>query len=96
MIRENIPGGENSRYKCSEVGSLACLRDPKKAVVSGARRVSGRVVQDEVGRGQSPKDYKPRPGDFLRKGKPHCKGLLKRMIYFSSLEGLWPISCFIL
>lgn len=56
MIREkNIPGGENNRYKCSKVGRLACLRNPE-TVVSGAGRVRGRVVQDEVGRRQTQGD----------------------------------------
>lgn len=56
VLREkNIPGGENNRYKCSKVESLACLRNPE-TVVSGAGRVRGRVVQDEVGRGQTQRD----------------------------------------
>ena len=41
-----------TRYKYSKVGSFACLRNPKKAGMSGAGRVKRRVVQDEVGRVQ--------------------------------------------
>lgn len=63
-------------------------------MVSGAGKVSGRGVLDEVGKARSQKDYKPPPGDFLGKGKPG-RELLKGMIYFTSLEGLQPISCFV-
>ena len=87
---------DSSRCKCSRMGSLAGLRNLKKAIVSVAGRVRGRVIQDEVGRGQITEEYKPLPGNFLRKGKPPGDELLKGMIYFASSEGLWPISCFIL
>lgn len=37
---------------------------PEETIVSGAGRGWGREVQDEVGRGQTQRDYKPPLGDF--------------------------------
>lgn len=73
------------------------MRYLKKATVSVAGRVRERewygMVQAEA---QMTEEYKPLPGNFLRKGKPPGDELLKGMIYSASSEGLWPLFCFIL
>lgn len=63
IMEKNIPGGENNRYKCSQVGSETCLRNPKRPLCLEQEGFGGERYRMRWAEARQ-RDYKPPLGDF--------------------------------